>query len=220
MGGSTSRASSSCAVSTLRRCWACRFSRVSPGSSPSATQASWPWRLCGGWAGLQLRPPFPLALLVGGSLRSNQSAHWATDVEPKETFLHRHAGRRAIRLILTMCKLGGARGWAGIPVTTSLFNVAVTAVIGTFVMVRLCSRHGRNMIAIRRGAAARTVGIDALSKMMSHSSAHARVAGGCKPAPQFLRPKMFSMVRSTELTIMVIFGGIGAYQAQCLGRCC
>ncbi len=179
------------------------------------------------WAGLRLGLPFPLALLVGGLIAAVISlpiGRLTLNLKGDYFCIATLGFGEAIRLILDNVQtFGGARGWAGIPVTTSLFNVAVTAVIGTFVMVRLVnSRHGRNMIAIREEElAARTVGIDALKyKMMSLfiSAMYAGVAGGLQAYYLgFLQPKMFSMVRSTELTIMVIFGGIGSISGTVLG---
>ncbi len=179
------------------------------------------------WAGLRMGLPFPVALLAGGLVAGIVSlpiGRLTLNLKGDYFCIATLGFGEAIRLVLDNVQtFGGARGWAGIPVTTTLFNVTLAAALGTFVMVRLVhSRHGRNMIAIREEElAARTVGINALKyKMMSLfiSAVYAGVAGGLQAYYLgFLQPKMFSMTRSTELTIMVIFGGIGSISGTVLG---
>lgn len=130
----------------------------------------------------------------------------------------------AIRLILDNVQVfGGARGWPGIPIRIDLWNVVFINLIGVAFMVSLVnSRHGRNMIAIREEElAAKTIGIDTFKyKMISlfTSAVYAGVAGGIVGYyTGFLQPKMFGMSKSTELTIIVIFGGIGSISGSVLG---
>ncbi len=130
----------------------------------------------------------------------------------------------AIRLILDNVQLfGGARGWPGIPIRVELWNVALLGLVGVAFLVTLVnSRHGRNMIAIREEElAAKTVGIDTFRyKMISLfiSAVYAGIAGGLVGYyTGFLQPKMFSINKSTELTIIVIFGGIGSVSGSVLG---
>ena len=179
------------------------------------------------FAGMRLGLPYPLALLFGGLVAGIVSlpiGRLTLNLKGDYFCIATLGFGEAIRLILDNVQtFGGARGWPGIPVTTDLFNVAVVAIIGTFVMVRLVnSRHGRNMIAVREEElAARTVGIDAFKyKMLSLfiSAMYAGVAGGLQGYYLgFLQPKMFSITKSTEFTIMVIFGGIGSITGTVFG---
>ncbi|MBN2875010.1 MAG: branched-chain amino acid ABC transporter permease [Spirochaetales bacterium] len=130
----------------------------------------------------------------------------------------------AIRLILDNFQgLGGARGWPGIPPHTALWNILLLDVIGVVLLAHLVrSRHGRNMIAVREEElAAQVAGIDTFRyKMMALviSAAYAGVAGALLGHYMtFIQPKMFSMVKSTELTIIVIFGGLGSISGSVLG---
>lgn len=130
----------------------------------------------------------------------------------------------AIRLILDNVQVfGGARGWPGIPIRIDLWNVVLINLAGIAFMISLVnSRHGRNMIAIREEElAAKTIGIDTFRyKMISlfTSAVYAGIAGGLVGYyTGFLQPKMFGMTKSTELTIIVIFGGIGSVSGSVLG---
>ncbi len=130
----------------------------------------------------------------------------------------------AIRLILDNVQVfGGARGWPGIPIRIDLWNVVLINLVGiAFVISLVNSRHGRNMIAIREEElAAKTIGIDTFRyKMISlfTSAVYAGIAGGLVGYyTGFLQPKMFGMTKSTELTIIVIFGGIGSVSGSVLG---
>ncbi|HHX25282.1 MAG TPA: branched-chain amino acid ABC transporter permease [Firmicutes bacterium] len=130
----------------------------------------------------------------------------------------------AIRLVLDNVQVfGGARGWPGIPIRIDLWNVVLINLAGIAFMISLVnSRHGRNMIAIREEElAAKTIGIDTFKyKMISlfTSAVYAGIAGGLVGYyTGFLQPKMFGMTKSTELTIIVIFGGIGSVSGSVLG---
>ena len=130
----------------------------------------------------------------------------------------------AIRLVLDNVQVfGGARGWPGIPIRIDLWNVVLINLAGIVFMISLVnSRHGRNMIAIREEElAAKTIGIDTFRyKMISlfTSAVYAGIAGGLVGYyTGFLQPKMFGMTKSTELTIIVIFGGIGSVSGSVLG---
>ncbi len=130
----------------------------------------------------------------------------------------------AIRLILDNFQgLGGARGWPGIPPSTTIWNILILDVIGVVLLANLVrSRHGRNMIAVREEElAAQVAGINTFKyKMLALviSAAYAGVAGALLGHYMtFIQPKMFSMVKSTELTIIVIFGGLGSISGSVLG---
>ncbi|MBB6217038.1 branched-chain amino acid transport system permease protein [Anaerosolibacter carboniphilus] len=130
----------------------------------------------------------------------------------------------AIRLILDNVQyFGGARGWPGIPLHTNLLNVLIIDMLGIIFLVFLIrSRHGRNMIAIREEElASQIIGIDVFRykmKSLMISALYAGVAGGLYGHYLgFLQPKMFQIVKSTELTIIVIFGGLGSISGSALG---
>lgn len=130
----------------------------------------------------------------------------------------------AIRLILDNVQyFGGARGWPGIPMYTNLTNVLILDIIGIAILVNLIrSRHGRNMKAIREEEmASQTIGINVFRYKMialAISAAFAGVAGGMLGHYLgFLQPKMFQLIKSTELTIIVIFGGLGSVSGSVIG---
>ncbi|MCX7023525.1 MAG: branched-chain amino acid ABC transporter permease [Spirochaetes bacterium] len=114
--------------------------------------------------------------------------------------------------------VGGARGWESIPKYGGIslllpFAVAVIAVILSWNLIN--SRQGRNMVAVREEElAAQMAGVNVLrSKMIAlvFSAVLAGIAGGLMANfIGFIAPKTFNMVKSTELTIIVIFGGLGS----------
>lgn len=130
----------------------------------------------------------------------------------------------AIRLILDNVQyFGGARGWPGIPNYTNFWNVLWINIVAIIVLANLIrSRHGRSMIAIREEElASQIVGINVFKYKMTSlmiSAAYAGIAGGLMGHYMtFLQPKMFSLAKSTELTIIVIFGGLGSISGSVLG---
>ena len=130
----------------------------------------------------------------------------------------------AIRLILDNVQtFGGPRGWPGIPHYTNFWNVIGINIVAIIVLANLIrSRHGRNMIAVREEElASQIVGIDVFKYKMTSlviSAAYAGIAGGLMGHYMtFLQPKMFSLAKSTELTIIVIFGGLGSISGSVLG---
>ncbi|MBL8966431.1 MAG: branched-chain amino acid ABC transporter permease [Spirochaetaceae bacterium] len=130
----------------------------------------------------------------------------------------------AIRLILNNVKtFGGARGWPGVPQYSTVWAVLVVDIVAVLFLANLVrSRHGRNMIAVREEElAAQIAGIDVFKyKMIALivSAVYAGVAGVLfGHYMTFIQPKMFSMTKSTELTIIVIFGGLGSISGSVLG---
>ena len=132
----------------------------------------------------------------------------------------------AIRLVLDNVQyFGGARGLPNIPTqgTTTLANVIIINVIAITVLVLIIrSRHGRNMVAIREEElAAQTIGIDIFKYKLTSlaiSAFYAGVAGGLMAHYLgYIQPIMFKMVKSTELTIIVIFGGLGSVSGSVVG---
>jgi len=130
----------------------------------------------------------------------------------------------AVRVILNNVNyVGGARGWANLPkVTTGLWVLALDVVFVVITWNLINSRQGRNMVAVREEElAAQMAGVNTFrSKMIALvvSAAMAGVAGALLANfLQFLRPTMFNMAKSTDLTIMVIFGGLGSISGTILG---
>ena len=139
--------------------------------------------------------------------------------------------------------LDGAKGIASIPLKTTLWGdwrALFRGEIGTFfssffssslliviifvaaTALLMNSKHGRSMLAVREDElAAQMSGINTFrSKMlaMCMSALYAGIAGGMLAHYfGYLQPKMFMMVKSTEYTIMVIFGGMGSITGAVLG---
>ncbi len=171
--------------------------------------------------------PFIPALLVGGLAAAIVSAligKLTLNLKGDYFCIATLGFGEATRLILDNVQyFGGARGWPGIPSYTTLTNVILVNVVGIIILANLIrSRHGRNMIAVREEElASQIVGINVFKyKLMSLiiSAAYAGVAGGLMAHYMtFLQPKMFSLIKSTELTIIVIFGGLGSISGSVLG---
>ncbi|MDI9519776.1 MAG: branched-chain amino acid ABC transporter permease [Bacillota bacterium] len=130
----------------------------------------------------------------------------------------------AVRLILENWEyVGGARGVSGIPWETNLNSVLIACVVGTLALMALIrSRHGRNIIAIREDElAAQMSGINTFRyKMIALiiSAVYAGIGGGLLAHYMtYIQPKMFQMVKSTEYTIIVIFGGMGSVTGSIIG---
>lgn len=132
----------------------------------------------------------------------------------------------ATRLILDNLQyFGGARGLSGIPTegTTTLLNVVLINIVAVFVLVSIIrSRHGRNMVAIREEEmAAQIIGIDVFKYKLTAlaiSALYAGIAGGMLAHYLgYIQPTMFKLVKSTEMTIIVIFGGLGSISGSVVG---
>ena len=130
----------------------------------------------------------------------------------------------AIRLILNNVQLfGGSRGWPGVPYKSTLPAIIIVDILAVIFLANLVrSRHGRNMIAVREEElAAQIAGVNVFKyKMIALvvSAVYAGVAGVFfGHYMTFIQPKMFSMTKSTELTIIVIFGGLGSISGSVLG---
>lgn len=171
--------------------------------------------------------PFIPALLVGGlaaALVSGAIGKVTLNLKGDYFCIATLGFGEAIRLILDNVQFfGGARGWPGIPYYTNIYNVIGINIVAIIVLANLIrSRHGRNMIAIREEElASRIIGIDVFKYKMTSlmiSAAYAGIAGGLMGHYMtFLQPKMFSLAKSTELTIIVIFGGLGSISGSVLG---
>lgn len=176
---------------------------------------------------MKLNVPFIPALLIGGLIAALSSliiGKLTLNLKGDYFCIATLGFGEAIRLVLDNVQyFGGARGWPGIPLKTSLANVVIFNIIGVVILVNLIkSRHGRNLKAIREEElASQIIGINVFKyKMISLaiSAAYAGIAGGMLAHYSgFIQPKMFQYVKSTELTIMVIFGGLGSISGSIIG---
>jgi branched-chain amino acid transport system permease protein len=176
---------------------------------------------------VKLNWPFIPALLIGGltaALFSAVIGRVTLNLKGDYFCIATLGFGEAIRLILDNVQyFGGARGWPGIPSYTNIWNIIAINLIAILILSNLIrSRHGRNMIAIREEElASQVIAINVFKyKMISLmiSAAYAGIAGGLMAHYMtFLQPKMFSLVKSTELTIIVIFGGLGSISGSTLG---
>ncbi len=130
----------------------------------------------------------------------------------------------AVRLIFDNVQaLGGARGLSGMAMKTTLPVVLTVSAVAVAALVCLInSRHGRNMVAIREDElAAQVSGINVFRyKMMALaiSALYAGIGGGLLAHYMgYIQPAMFKMVKSTEYTIIVIFGGLGSVTGSVVG---
>lgn len=130
----------------------------------------------------------------------------------------------AVRLILNNVQfLGGARGMSSIPMKSTLFSVYVFVVLAVIAMWFLIkSRHGRNMIAIREEElASQAIGINLFRYKMTSFAISALYAGigGALWAFYlgYINPAIFMLIKSTEMTIMVILGGLGSITGSIVG---
>ena len=130
----------------------------------------------------------------------------------------------AVRIIFNNIPyVGGARGWESLPKLTNIWMVLVIDVVFVVITWNLInSRFGRNMVAVREEElAAQMAGINVYRHKMIAlvlSAAFAGIAGALMAQYiQFIRPTMFNMAKSTDLTIIVIFGGLGSISGSIVG---
>jgi branched-chain amino acid transport system permease protein len=122
-----------------------------------------------------------------------------------------------IRVVFTNFeKLGGSRGLSGVPNWTSFFWVYLVAWITILISMRLVkSSVGRAFLAIREDEiAAESMGIDTTKykvKAFVIGSFFAGIAGGLYGHYMaYLNPSMFSFMKSFEVIMMVVLGGLGS----------
>jgi branched-chain amino acid transport system permease protein len=176
---------------------------------------------------VNLKMPFIPSLLIGGvvaSLGALVIGKFTLKLKGDYFCIATLGFGEAFRLILDNFEpFGGARGWAGLPLKTDLTTVIIFDIIAIIVMANIVrSRHGRNMIAVREEElASQVIGINVFkTKMMSFviSAFYGGIGGGLLASYLgFLQPKMFALTKSTELTIIVIFGGLGSISGGVLG---
>ena len=119
-------------------------------------------------------------------------------------------------LILNIEKIGGARGFSGIPHWSNFFWVYFFAGITVLVSFRLVrSSVGRAFLAVREDQiAAEAMGINTTKykvKAFVIGSFWAGVAGGLfAHYMMYLNPTMFMFLKSFDLVVMVVLGGLGS----------
>jgi branched-chain amino acid transport system permease protein len=120
-------------------------------------------------------------------------------------------------IILNIEQLGAARGFTGIPPWSNFFWVFFLGVATVVISKRLIrSSVGRAFLAVREDEiAAEAMGVNTtLYKVKAFviSSALAGVAGGlfAHYTPAYLNPDMFRFIKSFEVVVMVVLGGLGS----------
>jgi len=113
-------------------------------------------------------------------------------------------------------KVGGPRGFTGIPPYSSFFWTYLFAVATVLVIINfVTSSHGRACKAIREDEiAARAMGINVTRykvTVFAIGSFFAGVAGGLLVHTlQLAHPKMFGIMKSVDYLIMIVVGGYGS----------
>jgi branched-chain amino acid transport system permease protein len=124
--------------------------------------------------------------------------------------------------ILNIDAVGGARGFAGIPQRTNFAWVGAWAIV-TFVVIRnlLRSYHGRALLAIREDEiAAEALGIPTTRYKVTAfviSAFFAGAAGALFSHYTYLHTNSFTFMKSIEVIVMVVLGGMGSLTGSILG---
>ncbi len=131
----------------------------------------------------------------------------------------------AIRLILENWQsfTRGSRGFPGIdPYTTRVMAVTIFILLAILMFNMLDSRLGRELKASRDDStAASLMGFNtphSRMKALVISAFYCGIAGSMLGGyMSFIQPSMFDMMKSTELTAVVVFGGLGSMSGSILG---
>lgn len=131
----------------------------------------------------------------------------------------------AIRLILENWQsfTRGSRGFPGIdPYTTRIMAVLIFIVLAILMFNMLDSRLGRELKASRDDiTAAALMGFNTphtRMKALVISAFYCGISGALLGGyMSFIQPSMFDMMKSTELTAVVVFGGLGSMSGSILG---
>ena len=124
--------------------------------------------------------------------------------------------------ILNIDAVGGARGFAGIPTRTNLAWVLGGAWL-TFAVIRnlMRSYHGRALLAIREDEiAAEALGVPTTRYKVTAfviGAFFAGVAGALFSHYTYLHTNSFTFMKSIEVVIMVVLGGMGSLTGSILG---
>ncbi len=119
-------------------------------------------------------------------------------------------------IIENMKSLGQATGLSGLPARTNMIWVGLS-VVATIVMARrlAVSTQGRALFAIREDeVAAEAMGVDTTGykvRAFVISAAYAGLAGALIAHAILLStPRMFTFIRSIEVVVMIVLGGLGS----------
>jgi branched-chain amino acid transport system permease protein len=124
--------------------------------------------------------------------------------------------------ILNIEAVGGARGFAGVPQRTDLAWVGAWG-IATFLILRnlVRSYHGRALLAIREDEiAAEALGVPTTRYKVAAfviSAFFAGVAGALFSHYTYLHTNSFTFMKSIEVIVMVVLGGMGSLTGSMLG---
>lgn len=124
--------------------------------------------------------------------------------------------------ILNIEAVGGARGFAGVPRLTNLAWVLAGALV-TWAVLRnlLTSYHGRACLAIREDEiAAEALGVPTTRYKVSAfviAAFFAGVAGALFAHYTYLHTNSFTFMKSIEVIVMVVLGGMGSLMGSVLG---
>jgi branched-chain amino acid transport system permease protein len=124
--------------------------------------------------------------------------------------------------ILNIDAVGGARGFAGVPQPTNLAWVLGGAWL-TFAVIRnlMRSYHGRALLAIREDEiAAEALGVPTTRYKVTAfviGAFFAGVAGALFSHYTYLHTNSFTFMKSIEVVIMVVLGGMGSLTGSILG---
>jgi branched-chain amino acid transport system permease protein len=119
--------------------------------------------------------------------------------------------------------IGGARGYSGIPIVKSFFWIFLVAVLTITIVYNIVnSAFGRALISIREDElAAEAMGVHTTRyKVMAFViSSSLAGAGGALLAhfDGYLNPHSFEFIKSFEILIMIILGGLGSIIGSVLG---
>jgi branched-chain amino acid transport system permease protein len=125
--------------------------------------------------------------------------------------------------ILNIDAIGGSRGFTGIPRLSNFFWVYLFVVITVLTVHNLAhSSYGRAFISIRDDEiAAEAMGVDTTRfKVLSFviSSMFGGIAGALfGHFTMYLHPNTFTFIKSFEIIIMIVIGGLGSIEGSILG---
>ena len=125
-------------------------------------------------------------------------------------------------MILNIDAVGGARGFAGIPRRTDLAWV-IAGGLATWIVLRnlLRSYHGRAFLAIREDEiAAEALGVPTTRYKVTAfviAAFFAGVAGALFAHYTYLHTNSFTFMKSIEVIVMVVLGGMGSLLGSVLG---
>jgi branched-chain amino acid transport system permease protein len=119
--------------------------------------------------------------------------------------------------------LGGPRGLTGIPKGTDLITVAASVVLTYWILRNLVnSSYGRMWVSIRENTiASELIGVNVnriKNVAFTVAAAFAGLAGGLwAQYQQFITPKSFDYMKTTDILVMLYLGGMGSLSGSILG---